>query len=163
MGTTIGIHCKQCGKNWEHDIGVGFLTGPDSRQITPDDEELLKYIPASDRPKIIELAKDKTIFLDLYSGEMMCKCDKCNTFNSRLVAKVVDENNNILYEVPPQKCPKCHERMHYINLEDEENKDADLEDEDFYFESEEEKLAKELTICPECGGELECHAIGNWD
>lgn len=126
----------------------------------PGDKELLKYIPAPDKAKIVEMAKSKTIFLDLYAGDMMCKCDKCNTFNSRLVAKVIDEDDNVLYEVPPQKCPKCHQRMHYISLEDD---DIDLDDENAYIGSEGDKLAKQLTVCPECGGELECSEVGCWD
>lgn len=157
----IEIHCKKCNKRWVHDIGVGFTTGTDSRQIMLDDKELLKYIPAPDRTKIIEMAKSKTIFLDLYAGNMMCKCDKCNTFNSRLAAKVVDKNDNVLYEVLPQKCPKCHQLMHYIRLENDE--DVDLDDENAYIESESDKLAKQFTICPECGGGLECHEVGCWD
>lgn len=159
----IEIHCKKCNKSWTHNIGVGFMAGSDSRQITSDDKELLKYIPAPDRAEIIEMAKDGVIFLDLYAGNMMFKCGKCKTFNSRLAAKVVDENDNILYEVPPQKCPKCRKRMHYINLEDDEDMDVDLSDEDAYIESESDKLARQLTICPECGGKLECHKVGYWD
>ena len=127
-----------------------------------DDKEPLEYIPTSDRVKIIEIAKDRDAFLDLYSGNMMCKCDECNTFSSRLAAKVVDGNNNVLYEAQPQKCPKCHRRMHYYSLE-ADDKNVDLDDENAYIESESDKLAKQLTICPECDGKLEFYQIGCWD
>ena len=155
MGTMIEIRCKKCHQSWIHNIGVGRMTGRNSRQITPNDKDLPRYIPAPDRPKIAEIAKNKTIFLDLYAGNMICKCNKCNTFNSRPAARVKDKEGNTIYEVPPQKCPKCRKRMHYIDLDEDKH--------NTWNSNEAEILAKELTTCPECSGELECSRIGCWD